>query len=295
LRYGALVAGALLIVAVAGTFLISSYSNEHFALLWILGRLSLFAVIAGSSAALGRLICKATYRTIWTFQSSPGDYGYQVGLFAALLLIGWHTQKVSPPENKATPGPAMELAGPTLDGKTFNIEEMRGKVVLVDFWATWCGPCRAELPNIKRLYRRYHDRGLEIVGVSLDSSDKDLARFVKDEEIPWPQIIFENSRDNNPLALKYGVDAIPHTYLVDREGKIVVDNLRDRELAGAVAEQFDESLESNWSIKRIFLNLIGWILTAVVRASPVLLAVGTIGSAAAGAGIEAALRGRGRR
>jgi thiol-disulfide isomerase/thioredoxin len=128
-----------------------------------------------------------------------------------------------------SPGKVLEIAGPTLDGKEFDVKQYRGKVVLVDFWATWCPPCVAELPHIRQAYDRYHEDGFEVVGVSLDVSRAKLAEFVKEHGLPWPQVFFDRARQadgNNPLARRYGINAIPATFLLDRRGRVVAENLR---------------------------------------------------------------------
>lgn len=126
-------------------------------------------------------------------------------------------------------GKPMELAGPTLEGSEFNLKSLKGKVVLVDFWATWCGPCVGEIPGVKSVYHKYKDKGFEVVGVSLDNDKEDLEKFVKEREIPWTQILFEDEKDRgwkNPLARKYGINAIPAMFLVDRNGKVVSTSIR---------------------------------------------------------------------
>jgi thiol-disulfide isomerase/thioredoxin len=90
--------------------------------------------------------------------------------------------------------------------------------VLVDFWATWCGPCRREMPNVKAYYEKHKDRGFEVVGVSLDQDQEALAQYIEENQLPWETLAGEGTQ---PLAEKYGVRAIPTMMLVDKEGKIV--------------------------------------------------------------------------
>ena len=120
-------------------------------------------------------------------------------------------------------------------GKPISIANDKGKVVLVDFWATWCGPCRAELPNVLATYNKYHDKGFEIVGISLDQDQAKLADFTKSMNMPWPQI-FDGQGWQNKLAVKYGIESIPATFLLDGEGKIIGRDLRGEELPAAVAK-----------------------------------------------------------
>ena len=102
----------------------------------------------------------------------------------------------------------------------------------MDFWATWCGSCRAELPNVRQNYETYHDRGFEIVGVSLDSDREALEEFLADEQIPWANLFAEGETGGwkHPLAVKYGVQAIPAAFLVDRDGKVIAQDVRGAEL-----------------------------------------------------------------
>ncbi|MBX3436240.1 MAG: TlpA family protein disulfide reductase [Planctomycetaceae bacterium] len=136
-------------------------------------------------------------------------------------------------------GNAPKIAGPTVSGEDFNIEQWKGKVVIVDFWATWCGPCIEELPNLKALYDTHHAHGLEIVGVSLDDSRPQLEAFLKDRKLPWPTVFIDPEGKEgweNPLATYYGISSIPTMFLVGRDGKVVATELYGDALSDMVAE-----------------------------------------------------------
>jgi peroxiredoxin len=111
----------------------------------------------------------------------------------------------------------------------------KGKVLLIDFWATWCGPCVKELPNVLKIYEKHHPEGFEVIGVSLDREPEKLLSYIKEHELPWPQILDERESDD-ALAVKYGVSAIPSTFLIDRQGRIIGVGLRGEALEQAVVK-----------------------------------------------------------
>jgi peroxiredoxin len=119
-----------------------------------------------------------------------------------------------------------------LAGKPLSIASLKGKVVLIDFWATWCGPCVAELPSVLEAYEKHHAAGFEIIGISLDRDQQKLETFVKEKKMTWPQYFDEKGA----LAQQYGVESIPTTYLLDGEGKIIASNLRGEAVEAAVAQ-----------------------------------------------------------
>ena len=122
------------------------------------------------------------------------------------------------------PGNKIKLTGSMLDGSRLDWESYRGKVVLVDFWATWCGPCRAEVPNVLKMYQAYHDKGFEVLGISLDERREQADSYIKQTNIPWASMFSDNPSErgwNNPMAVRYGITGIPRAILVDREGKVV--------------------------------------------------------------------------
>ena len=122
-----------------------------------------------------------------------------------------------------------------LSGRPLSVGELKGKVVLVDFWATWCGPCVHELPNVIATYKKHHADGFEIIGVSLDSDREKLEAFLKSQDgMTWAQY-FDGQGWKNKLAAKYGVQSIPFTVLVSKDGKIIGTSLRGEMLESAVA------------------------------------------------------------
>lgn len=120
-------------------------------------------------------------------------------------------------------------------GQPLSIAKYKGKVVLVDFWATWCGPCVMELPHVLETYKKHHANGFEIVGISLDQSQEKLTNFTKAKEMTWQQF-FDGKGWSNKLAVRYGIHSIPMTYLLDRDGKIIGRSLRGDDLENAVSK-----------------------------------------------------------
>jgi thiol-disulfide isomerase/thioredoxin len=140
------------------------------------------------------------------------------------------------------PGKAMELTGTNMDGTPFDQKTLAGKVVLVDFWATWCGPCIAEMPNVLEQYAKYHDKGFEVVGVSLDSDRAALEAFIADQKIPWIILHEQNvaAQGGHPLAARYGITGIPTVILIGRDGKVITMDVRGEKLGAELAKLFKD-------------------------------------------------------
>jgi peroxiredoxin len=135
---------------------------------------------------------------------------------------------------------APDFSGPNPDGKTISLNDIKGKVTIIDFWASWCRPCRMENPNVVKVYNKYHDKGLEIVSVSLDKpgqKDKWL-KAIDDDHLTWHHISNLNYF-NDPIARLYDIKSIPSTYILDADGKIVAKSLRGQMLEDKIAEMLN--------------------------------------------------------
>ena len=137
-------------------------------------------------------------------------------------------------------GNTMEVKGKLIDGKDFDLKNLKGKVVLVDFWATWCGPCVQEIPHVKSLYEKYNKRGFEVVGISLDNTEDAVRKFNEIQKLPWGSIFNDSQKRGESLADHYGVLSIPLAILVDRDGRVVSLNARGPELTRLLEQMFVE-------------------------------------------------------
>lgn len=131
---------------------------------------------------------------------------------------------------------APEIALKTIDGKQFSLKSLRGKYVVVDFWASWCPDCRKDAPNVVAMYNKFHKKGVEFVGVSFDTKSESWKSAVEKLGIPYTQVSDMKNMRESPVALAYNIKWIPTVYVIDPEGKVV--------LATVVSQKVDAYLTS---------------------------------------------------
>ncbi|WP_099290125.1 TlpA disulfide reductase family protein [Butyricimonas sp. Marseille-P3923] len=134
--------------------------------------------------------------------------------------------------------PAPEFTLARRDGSLLSLSDFRGKVVVLDFWASWCKPCRASFPWVREFYKEYKDKGVEIVGVSIDEKKASWEKALDEEQLPWPQVLDEKAKGGYRVDKLYHVQAVPMFVIVDKEGKIVMRaHMESKEELSAVVEK----------------------------------------------------------
>jgi len=128
-------------------------------------------------------------------------------------------------------GKPVDIQYTAVDGRSVDLAKLKGKVVLIDFWATWCAPCMGELPNVKAAYTKLHEKGFEIVGISFDDDKDALEKTLKEKEMTWPQY-FDGKKWGNKYGQEFGINGIPTMWLIDKQG-----NLRDIEARSGLEDK----------------------------------------------------------
>lgn len=139
-------------------------------------------------------------------------------------------------ESQTTGGTVPEIELPTPEGKMLKLSSLRGKVVLIDFWASWCGPCRRENPNVVKMYNQYKNKGFTVFSVSLDENGEAWKKAIAMDGLLWPNHVSDLKGWNTPMTQLYGFNAIPHTVLIDANGKVIATNLRGQDLEQKLKE-----------------------------------------------------------
>ena len=136
---------------------------------------------------------------------------------------------------------AENFSAPTPTGRELSLNEARGKVTIIDFWASWCKPCRMENPNVVKVYNKYHEKGLNIIGVSLDKKKEAWLKAIQDDNLQWSHV--SNLQFwQEPIAQAYGVRSIPATFILDEDGNVIAKNLRGPALEEKIAELLGENV-----------------------------------------------------
>lgn len=146
------------------------------------------------------------------------------------------TQKLATSLAAGMMAPEIEMKDP--EGNTRKLSDLRGKVVMVDFWASWCRPCRQENPNVVRMYHKYHSAGFEIYSVSLDKGRTEWVKAIQDDGLVWPNHVSDLRGWTSSGGATYGITSVPSTVLIDRQGRIIAKNLRGPDLERKLQEIF---------------------------------------------------------
>ena len=160
---------------------------------------------------------------------------------------------------------APEFSIKGMDGEDIELKNFAGKYILLDFWASWCGPCRNEMPNVVKLYKECKGKNFEIIGISLDQKPEPWKKAVKDLKMTWPQAC-DFQVWYGPVARKYNLSAIPYTVLINPEGRIEALNLRGEELINTIKTLLKNDKKNNPKMKKILVCMLVCLFCAGVQA-----------------------------
>jgi peroxiredoxin len=150
-----------------------------------------------------------------------------------------YKKEMSPANATSVGAMAPDLAFENPEGKIMKLSDLRGKVVLLDFWASWCRPCRQENPNVVKTYQKYHDKGFDVYSVSLDRDKTSWVKAIETDGLVWPNHVSDLGYWQSQAAKIYGITAIPATFLIGKDGRIIAKNLRGAALENALKELFE--------------------------------------------------------
>lgn len=298
--YGLLIFGLVLLLGIGTGLVVWLLTGDSAPAWYLMQRTVLLGTAMGVGAALCRLVNGQVRGRLVSLGPSGGDWailGFFVGIALAGYLVESPVAADTTEEGPLSLGQPIAITGPTLDGRHFDLAEYRGKVVLVDFWASWCGPCLAELPHIKAAYDKYQAQGLEVVGVSFDVERSALVEFLKVNPLPWPQIFFDQDDARgfqNPLGRHHGINAIPCLLLLDREGKLIARRFRGGAIEPAVAAALSQAVSWEDRLASAAGRLVHWgVLGLLVAPWWLVLGCGlggALGVALAGVALRGVLR-----
>lgn len=182
------------------------------------------------------------YQIVANHAEESNEPGIARDMYRNMIALGearWETKAEGCLRRMNVLGHPLDLKFTAIDGRKVDLSALKGKVVLLDFWASWCGPCMSELPEVKRVYSRYHDKGFEIVGISLDDDLDKLRDCIKTNGITWPQY-FDGKNWQNEISSRYGIHSIPAMWLIDKTGNVVSLDARE-ELDNKTKTLLDEN------------------------------------------------------